>query len=78
MTVRIVDRRFDSKNKSSVNRSRFIRRFKGQIRKAVSEALNHRGVRDLENGEKVRVGRDYGNFGRKYCNHMSQKVKAIL
>jgi uncharacterized sporulation protein YeaH/YhbH (DUF444 family) len=55
MTVRIVDRRFDSKNKSSVNRSRFIRRFKGQIRKAVSEALNHRGVRDLENGEKIGI-----------------------
>ena len=59
MTVRIVDRRFDSKNKSSVNRSRFIRRFKGQIRKAVSDALNQRGVRDLENGEKIGIpGKD--------------------
>jgi len=59
MTVRIVDRRFDSKNKSSVNRSRFIRRFKGQIRKAVSDAINHRGVRDLENGEKIGIpGKD--------------------
>jgi uncharacterized sporulation protein YeaH/YhbH (DUF444 family) len=59
MTVRIVDRRFDSKNKSSVNRSRFIRRFKGQIRKAVADAVNHRGVRDLENGEKIGIpGKD--------------------
>lgn len=59
MTVRIVDRRFDSKNKSSVNRSRFIRRFKGQIRKAVSDAINHRGVRDLDNGEKIGIpGKD--------------------
>jgi len=59
MTVRIVDRRFDSKNKSSVNRSRFIRRFKGQIRKAVSEAINQRGVRDLDNGEKIGIpGKD--------------------
>lgn len=59
MTVRIVDRRFDSKNKSSVNRSRFIRRFKGQIRKAVSNAINHRGVRDLDNGEKIGIpGKD--------------------
>ncbi len=59
MTVRIVDRRFDSKNKSSVNRSRFIRRFKGQIRKAVSDAINHRGVRDLDNGGKIGIpGRD--------------------
>ena len=47
MTVRIVDRRFDSRNKSSVNRTRFIRRFKGQIRKAVGESINRRGVRDL-------------------------------
>lgn len=55
MTVRIVDRRFDSKNKSSVNRSRFLRRFKGQIRKAVSDSINRRGVRDLENGEKISI-----------------------
>ena len=59
MTVRIVDRRFDSKNKSSVNRARFIRRFKGQIRKAVTDAIGQRGVRDLDNGEKVGIpGKD--------------------
>ena len=59
MTVRIVDRRFDSKNKSSVNRSRFLRRFKGQIRDAVSDAINRRGVRDIENGEKISIsGKD--------------------
>ena len=59
MTVRIIDRRFDSRNKSSVNRSRFIRRFKGQIRKAVSEAIGKRGIRDIANGEKVSIpGRD--------------------
>ena len=59
MTVRIVDRRFDSKNKSSVNRSRFIRRFKGQIRKAVADAINKRGVRDLDDGEKIGIpGKD--------------------
>ena len=59
MTVRIVDRRFDSKNKSSVNRSRFIRRFKGQIRKAVSDVINRRGVREIENGEKISIpGKD--------------------
>ncbi len=61
MTVRIVDRRFDSKHKSSVNRSRFIRRFKGQIRKAVSDAVNKRGVRDLDGGEKIGIsGKDIG------------------
>lgn len=59
MTVRIVDRRQDSKNKSSINRSRFIHRFKGQIRKAVADAIARRGIRDLENGEKVGIpGKD--------------------
>lgn len=55
MTVRIIDRRFDSRNKSSVNRSRFLRRFKGQIRKAVSESINRRKVRDLDSGEKISI-----------------------
>lgn len=77
MTVRIVDRRFDSKNKSSVNRSRFLRRFKGQIRKAVSESINRRGVRDLENGEKISIPAGdiaepqfvYGQGGRRETVH---------
>jgi len=59
MTVRIIDRRFDSRNKSSVNRGRFIRRFKGQIRKAVADAIAKRGIRDLDNGEKISIpGKD--------------------
>ncbi|MGE5469566.1 MAG: YeaH/YhbH family protein [Bacteroidota bacterium] len=55
MTVRIVDRRQDSKNKSSINRSRFIQRFKGQIRKAVADAIAKRGIRDLDSGEKIGI-----------------------
>ena len=59
MSVRIIDRRFDSKHKSSVNRSRFIERFKGQIKKAVADAVNKRGIRDIDNGEKIGIsGRD--------------------
>jgi uncharacterized sporulation protein YeaH/YhbH (DUF444 family) len=53
--VRIVDRRFDAKNKSAVNRQRFIRRFKGQIREAVQDAIARRGIRDLESGEKIGI-----------------------
>lgn len=53
--VRIIDRRFDSKNKSAVNRQRFMRRFKQQIRKAVSEAIHGRSIRDLENGEQISI-----------------------
>ncbi len=53
--VRIVDRRFDSKNKSAVNRQRFMRRFKGQIRKAVADAIDGRSIKDLDKGESVSI-----------------------
>ncbi|MDD3325980.1 MAG: YeaH/YhbH family protein [Zoogloea sp.] len=53
--VRIIDRRFDSKNKSAVNRQRFMRRFKGQIRKAVADAIDGRSIKDLDNGEDVSI-----------------------
>jgi uncharacterized sporulation protein YeaH/YhbH (DUF444 family) len=57
--IRIVDRRFDSKNKSSVNRGRFIRRFKNQIRKAVSDTIDKSGIRDLAEGKRIGIpGRD--------------------
>ena len=53
--VRIVDRRLDSKNKSAVNRQRFMRRFKNQIRRAVSDAIAGRSIKDLDNGESVSI-----------------------
>ncbi|MFT3733442.1 MAG: YeaH/YhbH family protein [Rhodocyclaceae bacterium] len=53
--VRIVNRRFDSRNKSAVNRQRFMRRFKGQIRKAVADAIDGRSIKDLDNGESVTI-----------------------
>jgi uncharacterized sporulation protein YeaH/YhbH (DUF444 family) len=57
--IRIVDRRLDSKNKSSVNRSRFIRRFKSQIKKAVSDAIDKSGIRDLAEGKRIGIpGKD--------------------
>ncbi|MBL8473167.1 MAG: DUF444 family protein, partial [Rhodocyclaceae bacterium] len=53
--IRIVDRRFDSKKKSAVNRQRFFRRFKAQIRKAVADAVTGRSIRDIDSGEKVSI-----------------------
>ncbi len=53
--VRIIDLRFDSKNKSAVNRQRFMRRFKGQIREAVADAIAGRSIKDLDNGESVSI-----------------------
>ncbi len=51
----LVDRRLSGKNRSAVNRQRFLRRFKGQIRKAVAEAVSGRKVADLERGEKISI-----------------------
>ncbi|MCM2309122.1 MAG: YeaH/YhbH family protein [Sulfuritalea sp.] len=53
--LQIIDRRNDSKNKSAVNRNRFLRRFKGQIRKAVQDAIARRKIADIDNGEKVGI-----------------------
>lgn len=48
-----IDRRLNSKNKSTVNRQRFLRRYKNQIKKSVSEAINQRGVTDINSGENI-------------------------
>ena len=57
--IQVIDRRYDSKNKSSVNRARFLRRFKSQIKKAVSDVINRDGIRDMDAGKKISVpGRD--------------------
>ena len=52
-----IDRRLNSKNKSTVNRQRFIRRYKSQIKKSVSDAMNNRGVTDVDSGESVTIAR---------------------
>ncbi|WP_174624363.1 YeaH/YhbH family protein [Candidatus Methylobacter favarea] len=53
--VQIVDRRLNGKNKSAVNRQKFIHRFRSQIKKAVADAVNKRSVTDLDKGEKVSI-----------------------
>ncbi len=50
-----VDRRLSGKNRSAVNRQRFLRRYKQQIRRAVAEAVSGRKVADLERGEKISI-----------------------
>lgn len=50
-----IDRRLNGKNKSAVNRQRFIRRYKQQIKKAVSDAISKRSVTDIHNGESVTI-----------------------
>ena len=51
----IVDRRLNSKNKSLVNRERFLKRYQNQIRKAVSDAVSRRNITDMEQGESITI-----------------------
>ncbi|MFQ3197564.1 MAG: uncharacterized sporulation protein YeaH/YhbH (DUF444 family) [Paraglaciecola sp.] len=50
-----IDRRLNSKGKSTVNRQRFLRRYKEQIKKAVSDSANKRSVTDIDSGEQVSI-----------------------
>ena len=54
----IIDRRLNSKNKNTVNRQRFLRRYRKQIKKAVSEAIGKRSITDMDRGENVSIPRD--------------------
>lgn len=50
-----IDRRLNGKNKSMVNRQRFLRRYKSQIKQSISDAINKRSVTDVESGESVSI-----------------------
>lgn len=50
-----IDKRTQSSQKSVVNRQRFIKRFKSQIKKAVSDAVHKRGITDIAQGEKISI-----------------------
>jgi uncharacterized sporulation protein YeaH/YhbH (DUF444 family) len=52
---RFIDRRLNGKNKSAVNRQRFLRRFQSQIKKAVTDAISGRKISDIEGGENVTI-----------------------
>lgn len=69
----VIDRRLNGKNKSTVNRQRFLRRYREHIKKAVEEAVSRRSITDMEHGEQISIpGRDtdepvlhHGRGGRK-------------
>jgi uncharacterized sporulation protein YeaH/YhbH (DUF444 family) len=50
-----IDRRLNSKNKSMVNRQRFMQRHKKHIKQAVAEAVNKRSITDMERGESISI-----------------------
>ena len=54
-STHIIDRRLNGKNKSAVNRERFLRRYRHHIKKAVAEAVKKRSITDVEHGESVSI-----------------------
>ena len=75
--TQVIDRRLSGKNRSAVNRQRFIRRFKAQIKRAVADAVSGRSIVDIDNGEKINIpARDmseptfqHGRGGRREAVH---------
>ncbi len=53
----LIDRRQNAPNKSAVNRARFLRRYKQQIRGAVQDLVAERSIKDVEQGGSVSVPR---------------------
>lgn len=58
MNTYVIDRRLNGKNKSAVNRRRFLERYKKHIKRAVNEAVNKRSITDMEHGESISIPAD--------------------
>ena len=50
-----IDRRLNSKGKSTVNRQRFLRRYKNQIKRSIADAVGQRSVTDVDSGESISI-----------------------
>jgi uncharacterized sporulation protein YeaH/YhbH (DUF444 family) len=57
MAFQIIDRRQQGKQKSAVNRQRFLKRFRKHIKEAVTDAVNKRSITDMERGEEISIPR---------------------
>ena len=53
----LIDRRENAPNKSAVNRARFLRRYKEQIKRAVHDMVSERSITDMDRGGNVSVPR---------------------
>ena len=51
----IIDRRLNDRNKNAANRARFMRRYKKQIKRAVTDMVGERSIKDMQQGGKVRL-----------------------
>lgn len=65
--MHLIDRRLNARNKSAVNRERFIRRYKEHIRRAVKDMVADRSIKDMVQGGEVKVpAKDVSEPGFRY------------
>ena len=77
----IIDRRLNSGKKSTVNRQRFLRRYKKLIKEAVQDAVDHRSIKDVEQGSDISIRKKdmsepvfhHGQGGRQEHIHPGNK-----
>jgi len=77
----IIDRRLNGKHKSTVNRQRFLERYRRHIREAVNDAVGRRSITDMEQGERISIPRKdlsepgfhHGAGGRRNVVHPGNK-----
>ncbi|MCG8382574.1 MAG: YeaH/YhbH family protein [Gammaproteobacteria bacterium] len=77
----VIDRRLNGKNKSAVNRQRFLERYRKHIKGAVSDAIRNRSITDMDSGEEISIPRKdvseprfhHGPGGRQTVVHPGNK-----
>ena len=57
MLHQIIDRRLAGKNKGIANRERFLRRYRDDIRRSVTEAVRDRGITEIEKSKSITIPR---------------------
>lgn len=57
MLHQIIDRRLSGKNKSIANRERFLRRFRADIQRSVTEAVRDRSIKEIEHAKSISIPR---------------------
>ncbi len=53
----IIDRRLNGKKKSTVNRQRFLKRYRHHVKAAVQDAIDQRSITDVDSGSDVTIPR---------------------
>ncbi|CAH2789492.1 MAG: UPF0229 protein YeaH [uncultured Caballeronia sp.] len=77
MLHQIIDRRLAGKNKSIANRERFLRRVKNYIRRAMSDAVRDRSIKDIQSTQSITIPKKdiaepsfrYGPGGKRELVH---------